>query len=202
MASLAEQQLDLLKRMAELDPPPCVMGGYAEDALLAGTVTRPHEDVDWLLPRHELQLRLSQAGQLGFAEFETWGEAAPGEPFYLFGQSGDLKLDLGIADESDGHPWVKVHRLFFEVDGREAPAGYRVRLPRDTFGEPAVQIDGVTIHAASPLALLQLRVGIASQNSFGPLSDRQRDSIQRLRERYFPTCSHEDLAPHIERLDQ
>jgi hypothetical protein len=82
MASLAEQQLGLLKRMANLDPPPCVMGGYAEDALLAGTVTRPHEDVDWLLPRHELQLRLSQAGQLGFAEFETWGEAAPSEPFY------------------------------------------------------------------------------------------------------------------------
>jgi hypothetical protein len=51
VASLAEKQLDLLRRMASLDPPPCFMGGYAEDALLAGAVTRPHEDIDWLLPR-------------------------------------------------------------------------------------------------------------------------------------------------------
>jgi hypothetical protein len=55
--SLEEQQLQMLRRMATLDPPPCFMGGYAEDALLAGTLTRPHEDFDWLLPRRELELR-------------------------------------------------------------------------------------------------------------------------------------------------
>jgi hypothetical protein len=57
VGSVAEQQLELLRRMAELDPAPCIFGGYAEDALLAGTVTRPHEDVDWLLPRREFELR-------------------------------------------------------------------------------------------------------------------------------------------------
>ena len=42
------------------------LGGYAGEALLAGTVTRPHLDVDWLLPPGELGLRLEQARELGF----------------------------------------------------------------------------------------------------------------------------------------
>jgi hypothetical protein len=76
-------ELDVLRRMAELDPPPWVMGGYAEDALVAGTVTRPHDDFDWLCPRRELELRVEQARGLGFSGFKPMGEAAPGEPFYL-----------------------------------------------------------------------------------------------------------------------
>jgi hypothetical protein len=50
---------------------------------------------------------LAQAEVLGFASFETWGEAAPGEPFYLFGQDGELKLDLGIADRTTDIPWSR-----------------------------------------------------------------------------------------------
>ena len=120
----------MLQRMAALDPPPCFMGGYAEDALLAGSVTRLHEDFDWLLPREELPLRRAQAEQLGFTGFEVWGEAAPGEPFYIFAECGELKLDLGIADIEDSALWMKVHGLSFEVDGRAAPAGYRGATPR------------------------------------------------------------------------
>jgi hypothetical protein len=35
--------------------------GWAEDAVLAGEATRPHVDLDWLLPRTELDGRLAQA---------------------------------------------------------------------------------------------------------------------------------------------
>ena len=38
------------------------MGGYAEDALLAGAVTRPHEDVDLIFPRSEEELRRRAMG--------------------------------------------------------------------------------------------------------------------------------------------
>lgn len=37
---LAERQLEMIRRMAALDPPPAFIGGFAEDALLAGTVLR------------------------------------------------------------------------------------------------------------------------------------------------------------------
>jgi hypothetical protein len=199
-ASLAEEQLELLRRMAALEPAPCLIGGYAEDALLAGTVTRPHVDIDWIVPRRELPLRLAQAREVGFGEFETWGASAPGEPFYLYAENGDLKLDVGVADEQDGRVYLRIYKFAFEIDGREAPAGYQLLLPRDTFEHPPVEIDGVAVHTASPLALYQLRGGIASQGSFGPLTTQQRESARRLKERFFPLSLDLDLKPHIEPL--
>jgi hypothetical protein len=199
--NLPERQLEVLSRMASLDPPPVFMGGYAEDALLAGTVTRPHEDFDWVFPRGELVLRRAQAEELGFAGFETWGEAAPGEPFYIYSEApDDVRLDLGVADEEDGGLWLKVHKLFFEVDDKEAPAGFRMRLPDDMFQQPPVEIDGIAIRTVSPLTLYQLRVGIASQGAFGELSETQLRSAAQLREKFFPGRSEADLTPAVEPL--
>jgi hypothetical protein len=199
--TLAARQFALLRRMAALEPAPCFIGGYAEDALLAGRVTRAHGDLDWLCPRHELELRLAQAGGLGFEDFETWGESGPGEPFYLFGQNGDLKLEIGVADETAAGVHLRIWRLAFDIGGREAPAGYRLRLPDDTFRHPRCQLDGVTIRTVSPLALYQFRIGIARQGSFGEPSARQRATSERLREAFFPERSPAELEPPVDRLD-
>jgi hypothetical protein len=86
------------------------------------------------------------------------------------------------------------------VDGREAPVGYQVQLPPDLFDHPEVQLDGVAIRPASPLGLYQLRVGIASQGSFGELSDRQMEPARRLRETFFPDRAEDELAPRVEPL--
>jgi hypothetical protein len=80
VAALQDRQLELVERMAGLDPPPWFMGGWVEDAVLAGEATRPHVDLDWLLRRSELDERLAQAARFGFQSFETWDESAPGEP--------------------------------------------------------------------------------------------------------------------------
>ncbi|HWM16368.1 MAG TPA: hypothetical protein VNP97_07260, partial [Microbacterium sp.] len=69
-----------------------------------------------------------------------------------------------------------------------------------TFEHPPVEIDGVVVRAASPLALYQLRTGIASQGSFGQLSPQQRESARRLKETFFPLYSDVDLEPRIEPL--
>ena len=193
-------QLDMLRRMSELDPPPFVFGGYAEDALLAGTVTRPHGDVDWLVPRNELALRLEQARTLGFVEIETWGESAPGEPFYLFCRNGDLSIDLGVTDEAEGRLLGRVWRIAFPVAGGEAPAGYQFQLPADTYTHPPAHLDAIAIHVASPLALYQIRAAIAAKGSFGPLSATQRASLDKLRETFFPEYAEHELTPTIESL--
>jgi hypothetical protein len=198
--AVTARQLELLERMSALDPPLRVIGGFAEDALLAGSVTRPHVDVDWLIPRRECDLRLEQASELGFAELEVWGESAPGEPFYLYGESGDLKLEIGVADEEDGALWIKVWAISFEVDGKPAPVGYRLELPSDTFRHPRVEIDGITVWPASPLALYQFRVGIARQGSFGELGEKQLRAMHDLKNRFFPDRTEADLMPRIERL--
>jgi hypothetical protein len=186
--------------MAEFDSPPFVFGGYAEDALLAGTVTREHLDVDWLVPRRELELRLEQAQALGFAKFETWGESAPGEPFYLFSKNGDLSIDIGISDEADGQLHGRIWKLAFEIDGRPAPAGYQFELPSDTYAYPAASLDGIAVRVVSPLALYQLRAAIAAKGSFGPLSERQQESLDSLRETFFPEVGEDELAPRIKPL--
>jgi len=200
--SLAERQLDLLRRMATLDPPPVLIGGWAEDALLAGTATRPHEDVDWIFPRSEHALREGQARDLGFGGFETWGEAAPGEPFYVYAENRDLKIDFGILDIAEGRPLLRIHRLMFEVDGREPPAGYQIVLPHDLFEHEPASIDGIPVQTVTPLALYQIRVGIAGRGSFGALNEKQQTSMQRLRERFFPGRDEVELAPPIEPLAQ
>jgi hypothetical protein len=194
------RQLELLRRLGGLPSPPCVMGGFAEDALLAGTVTRPHVDVDLLFPRHELGLRLDQLRRLGFTEVETWGEAAAGEPFYLSARTNDLELEIAITDAANGRHAVRVQRLFFELDGKPAPAGYQLILPDDTYEWPPATIEGIAIRVASPLALYQLRAGIASQGSFGELSDRHREASRRLRDELLGDRSESELAPLIERL--
>jgi hypothetical protein len=200
MDRVTAAQLALLRRMESLDPPVWIMGGYAEDALLAGTVTRLHEHVDWLFPRSESELRIAQARELGFHEFGVWGESAPGEPFYLSAEDGELRLELGILDEEEGAMWLKVHSLAFDLDGQEPPAGYRLQLPADTFDHPPVQLHGICVRTASPLALYQMRLGIARQGSFGTLPEKQLDSMRRLKERFFPDRPDVELQPLVERL--
>ena len=197
---LTARQLELIATLAALEPSPWFMGGYAEDALLAGAVTREHEDVDLIFPRTEEQLRLAQLAELGFGDWETWGEASPGVPFYLFGQSGELSLDLGIVDRANGGNWMRVHRLAFTVGGEEAPAGYQLRLPDDLFDHPVVELEGIALKPVSPLALYQMRAGVAEHNSFGPLSERQRATMAELRARFLPEVPEEDLLPPSEPL--
>jgi hypothetical protein len=202
MASLRDRQLRLLEAMASLEPAPYIMGGFAEDALLVGAVTRPHGDIDWLFTRRELDVRLRQASSLGFASLETWGEAAPGEPFYLAGEKDDLNLEAGVADEIDGALYVRIYSVAFDIDGNAPPVGYRVRLPDDTFEYPPVALEGIAIQVASPLALYQLRAGIASQGTFGPLSERQLESMSQLQAEFFPDRSYDELLPQVEPLTE
>ena len=129
-----------------------------------------------------------------------WGESAPEEPFYLYGESGELKLELGIADEQEERVYLRIHKLAFDIDGREAPAGYRLRLPDGAFHHPPVQLDQIVVRTASPLALYQLRAGIASRGSFGRPSPVQQDSARRLKQRFFPGRFDADLEPEIESL--
>ena len=197
---LTSRQLELIAKLAALEPTLTFMGGYAEDALLAGRVTRAHEDVDVAFARKELELRLAQLADLGFANWETWGEAAPGVPFYLFGQIGELRLDLGVTDYQDGKHWMRVHKLSFTVAGEEAPAGYQLQLPDDLFEQPLVELEGIAIKPLSPLALYQIRAGVAARNSFGPLSERQLHSLSDLRERFFPDRPEDELLPPSEPL--
>ena len=95
---------------------------------------------------------------------------------------------------------MRVHKLSFTVAGEEAPAGYQLQLPDDLFEQPLVELEGIAIKPLSPLALYQIRAGVAARNSFGPLSERQLHSLSDLRERFFPDRPEDELLPPSEPL--
>jgi hypothetical protein len=54
---------------------------------------------------------LSQLAELGFVKWDTWGEAAPGVPFYLFGHNGLAlyQIRAGVAERNSFGPLSDRH---------------------------------------------------------------------------------------------
>ena len=57
----------LFEALMTFEPPVYLFGGFAEDALLHGSVVRPHEDVDVLVSRDALERQLENTRSIGFA---------------------------------------------------------------------------------------------------------------------------------------
>jgi hypothetical protein len=106
-------------------------------------------------------------------------------------------IDIGVSDEADGEHVVDVHRLSFRIDGAEPPAGFRVYLPDDSLGHGPAEVEGVQVWPVSALCLYQIRMGIASTGAFGELNEKQRTSLQRLKEACFPDRTDEELMPRV-----
>jgi hypothetical protein len=151
------------------------------------------------MTRAELPLRRAQAESMGFRDFQTWGENWAGEPFYITATDGTMSIDFGVFDQEDGATIIEVGKLSFSVEGGDAPTGYRVLMPQDLFAHPPVLLEGVTVRPLSPLALSQIRLGIAGQGSFGALNPKQQSSMRRFKEQFFPDATDADLAPRIVR---
>jgi hypothetical protein len=183
-------QLDTIDRLMALEPPLYLFGGFAEDAVLYGRVSRPHEDIDLLVWLDELPLRIEQAPDLGFAGFEVRFESAPGRPLAVGTVSNGLALEFCVADRTtEGRP-------FFDAP---APSGLRrVWLPEGMFEPDAKMLDGIRVRTVSPLALYQIRAALAE--TFGGFRPKDRVVQAALRSRFFPDASDGELAPRVEEL--
>ena len=182
--------LALLLQFAALEPPLFVFGGVAESALLDGELSRSYGDVDVLIPRADLEWRLSQLDELGFYDFTIYYEPRPGLPLVYGATRGELALELSLVDyDAAGNPFFVV----LTDDGPVAISG-----PADLFDWPPTVIDGVSIHTISPLALVQLRAGASATGAFGPERPGKDDVQQaRLIAKYFPDAGPETLRPTI-----
>ena len=195
------RQLALVEQFQAFDPPPFLMGGVAEDALLNGGYTRPHGDLDLLVERSELADLHGHLRSLGYHAWATKGENASGEPFYLASLGSSVLLELGVADRNDhGDLYLEIARVHYTFESGEPPVGYRVYLPADTFTYPPVTLEGSQVRCMSPLAACQLRMGIGSRGTFGPLRDSDREASARLRAKFFPSEDESALMPRVESL--
>jgi hypothetical protein len=184
--SLTAAQLDLISRLTVLDPPMFLFGGYAEDALLHGTVSRPHDDVDVFVWFDDLPMRIEQARALGFDGIESRFEPSPGRPLVVGAARGDLQLELCVGDRSDG-------RAYFDLPGDGSLD--RVWLPDDLVTYPAQRLGDILVNTISPLALYQARLALAAV--FGGFRPKDECSQAALRDRFFAGMSDAALAPAI-----
>jgi hypothetical protein len=184
-------QLDLIAEVMGLNPPLYLFGGFAEDAVLYGKVSRPHQDVDMLIWRDQLAMRIEQVRVFGFDSFEVRFEAAPGHPLAVGARSHhglDLEFCIG---ERDSHG-----RTFFY---RPSSAGLqRCWLPSDALSYPIQDLEGVPVRTVSPLTLYQVRTALA--DVFGGLRPKDRKVQAALHERFFAGLADGDLAPEVEEV--
>lgn len=180
------KQLEALAEMADL--PALVTGGYAEDALLHGQVTREHHDIDLLAMRSDS----SSISQTLVARGYTV-EPQPGPnglPYKLLIRKGEVEGDIALLDysEEQGKPYIDLRNQ----DGAE----HRVYLDEDFSGSSA-DIGGQEIKTVSPITLLQQREAVVSTGRFEP-RPHDVDNQKLLKVKFFPGQSDESLKPRIE----
>ena len=106
MESIPQTYPDLLRALFLLSPPVLVFGGFAQDALIAGTSRREHGDVDVIAWRDGLHDRFEDFARLGFESFETFFEPTPGRHMILGATSpAELSLEPAVLDREGELPF-------------------------------------------------------------------------------------------------
>jgi hypothetical protein len=181
--------LELAAAVGQLEPPCFIFGGVGEDAVLDGSLTRPHSDVDVMIPRSELDLRMEQFAALGYREWETWLADRAGRPQVLHGSIDGIDLELSILDGES-------RDLYFELT---APDGRVLHLlpPSDVFAFGRVTLDGESVQTVSPLALYSIRMSLAASGAFGEFRVQDAPVQQRLRDELLSGVPDAELAPRL-----
>jgi len=182
--------LALIDRLSVVQPPVFVFGGFAEDALLAGRTTRPHDDVDVLVGRAHLVEHLRRFADWGFPAFEIYFEAVPGSPLVYHSALDGIELELGVFDA------LEPGRPSFVLPAEDGLT--RVTLSSDSFSHPLGRIDGVPIRTISPLALYQMRAALMRSGAFGPPRPKDEAAQAQLRTMLLAHDPPEALEPHFD----
>jgi hypothetical protein len=191
---MANKYLDLIEEIGKLGVPTYAFGGYAEDAFLDQATTRPHNDLDLLVSRDDLDQLLKALATIGFVNIAVYYEPLPGRPLVLHSARNGLDLEIGLIDkDKDGYYFVAL-----DFDGQKR---FRVDMPSDTFAFPKSTIDGVSLQTISPLAQYQIRAGFGQIGSFGEPEPKHALAQKRIQETFFPDKSEQDLAPKIRELE-
>jgi len=187
-----ESYLEVIKAIAQLDPPLFVFGGIAEDVLLDHELSRPHGDIDIMVLRDELAQRKRQCELLGFIDFEVYYEPIRGKPLVLGGHERSLNLELTLCDK-DGHD-------YYCTDIDDSGDLRKIYLPDDSFGHPPTLIEGTPIHTLSPRALYQIRAALDVTRSFGGFRPKDVAAQRRLKTALLGDQTEAALRPRIEKF--
>lgn len=189
---MGAEYVPLIRSLMESEAPIRIFGGFAEDALLGGRIRRPHDDVDVMIARDDLDQGLRMFEELGFEPPEIRFEPTAGSPLVMGTVRDGLNLELSVIDIAEAGP------PSFTLPGERGLV--RVFLPPDTWSWPSCELEGIVVRTISPLALYQIRSGIMLVGAMGPPRPKDIISQQELRDRFFSEEPEDSLRPVIELL--
>lgn len=179
--------LPTVAELCALKPPVWVFGGIAEEALLEGSVTQEHGDVDLLVNRNALSRHIAGFEAIGYPSPQVYFEVVPDQPLVLGTERDGMPLEIGIYDEDEMEPGVASFVLPTEEGLR------RFILPDDTLTHRITEIDGMSVRTVSPLALYHLREAFILTGVFGPPRDKDVAVQARLRDELLSDATEDDL---------
>ena len=186
MTTTEQRQLQALADLMQLSPPRFLLGGWAEDAILHGKPSRPHNDIDLMVPLGDLPLVLRQLEALGFRDPHLKFQIQKGKPIVVSVFREDVEVEVIL------HQLAKDGRAFYDL-----PVGDKVQrlwLPSDAFTHKG-RIGHVEVRTVTPLALYQIREFL--QHVFGGMRDKDRVSQANLKAKYFASATEKDLLPRM-----
>jgi hypothetical protein len=144
-----------------------VMGGFAEDALLEGSVTQDRSDIDLLVQPGTWEALRTELASMGIDDFAEAVPGPQGEPLAYTANRTSVQLEAWqaiAAVDSD---------VIILLGG---PTGFfRTTLPADTFAYPRTSVDGIAVQTVSPAALYVFRAVSAQTRG-----DERRRAADRL----------------------
>jgi hypothetical protein len=180
----AEAQLRLIAASVAGGLPVYLFGGYAHDALLAGGVTRPHHDVDYLAWRRDAGTIERAYRDLGYGVHPRV-ESGAARPYKLFVVGPALLADVVLLDWDSGR-----RRGSLDLEGRQGRR-FRLYFEPSVFGWAPQRLGALAVHTASPLALLQAPAAVTAIGRF-PVRVQDARSAEALRARFFPGRTLDD----------
>jgi lincosamide nucleotidyltransferase A/C/D/E len=177
----AEEVVALYALLAEHGVRVWVDGGWGVDALL-GEQTRPHKDLDALVPFDDLGTLAGVLAGRGFTRKEIWGEnrwVAHAARLPLIGREprgGSAVATAFVLRDGTGHE-LDVHALTFDRRGCGIPAwNADVTYPPDALA-------GRGVIAGTPVRCLSARMQMATHTGYA-LQAKDRQDLRLLHERF------------------
>jgi hypothetical protein len=177
--------LPIVVELCALDPPVWVFGGIAEEALLEGSVSRQHGDIDLLVDRSVLPAHLETFEAIGYPSLRVLFEVVPGQPLVLGSERDGMPMEVGVYDEMGSGI------ASFVLPTEHGPT--RFILPADTLRHPVTEIEGASVRTVSPLALYHLREAFILTGVFGPPRDQDVAIQARLRDGLLADATEDEL---------
>lgn len=183
MKDAQAKQLQAIAELMELQPPRVLFGGWAEDALLHGKPSRPHEDIDLLVPLHDLDALVAEVQRLGFKDTRIKFQVEHDKPIVVAAYRDGIELELIVYQ-------VKARgRAFFDLPVRDELR--RMWLPEDAFSHVG-KLGPLAVRTMTPLALYQVRD--FCKDVFGGFRDKDLVTQAKLKARYFASMPESDLV--------